>query len=166
MEENLIRLILWLVFIVIWLIAGISKKRMDDRRVRSGEAPSAEELREHFGDNEPEEEPYVSQEDEFRKFLRTVTGVEPEKAGAREKASEKTPAARPRPQAPGPAAAEGEVPDSGAVQKQEIARIKRHPRPPVRGPEKLREAVVFFEILSPPRALRQYRAVKRDSFRQ
>jgi hypothetical protein len=171
LEENLIRLILWLVFIAVWVVSGLAKKRKDDRKVASGEAPDADELREYFGDDEPEEEPHVSEEDEFRKFLRTLTG-------AGEKSPEINPAppgetkaaAKPR-AAPGPAASPAEeVKPQAAVKAHRPVRPVAMSRPFKKyardwDKNKLRSAVIYSEILGPPRALRPYRAIKRDSFR-
>lgn len=164
MEENLTRLILWLVFIAIWVISGLAKKRKDDRRVASGEAPDAEELREYFGEDEPEEPPHESQEDEFRKFLRTVAGVEKEKPEA---PAAPSPAGPPK-EEPGPAASPA-VPEisepavSREFRMNEPRAVKNHALDWDR--KKLRSAVIYSEILGAPRALRPYRAVKRDSFR-
>ncbi len=172
MEENLIRLILWLVFIAVWVVSGLAKKRKDDRRVASGEAPDAEELREYFGEDEPEEEPYASQEDEFRKFLRTITGAEEEKPEVKTATAAKPPAAKPRTQEPGPAAAPAAVktPEPEVVKGFRTGLTAGASQPFTRyardwDKNKLKSAVIYSEILSPPRALRPYRALKRDSFR-
>lgn len=165
MEENLIRLILWLVFIGVWLVSGIAKKRRDDRKVASGEAPSSEEIREYFGEDEPEEEHHAPQEDEFRKFLRTIAGVE-------EKRPESSPGAARGGKPSKPPAGEKTRPAVSYAEPAPGPEYRPKPAPaappPERagwGAEKLRKAVIFSEILSPPRALRPYRAVKRDSFR-
>lgn len=172
MEENLIRLILWLVFIAVWVISGLAKKKRDDRRVASGEAPDAEELREYFGEDEPDEPPHESQEDEFRKFLRTIAGVEEEKPETPREPSPGPYAARSRIEKPGPeapppareiqepAVSMGFTPDEP---RGEPRTVRNHALDWDR--KKLRSAVIYSEILGPPRALRPYRAVKRDSFR-
>ncbi len=172
MEENLIRLILWLVFIAVWVVSALAKKRKDDRRVASGEAPDAEELREYFGEDEPEEEPHASGEDEFRKFLRTITGAEEEQPEIKTAPAAAHKPAEPRPEEPVPAAARAAVkrPEPAVVKEFKTGRPVRMSQTSTRyardwDKNKLQGAVVYSEILSPPRALRPYRAVKRDSFR-
>ncbi len=171
MEENLIRLILWLVFIAVWVVSGLAKKRRDDRRVAGGEDPGPEELREYFGEDEPEEPPHASKEDEFRRFLRTLTGAEEEQPGIKTETVLKPRSAEPRKVEPGPAVSpvEEEKP-APPVPRYKPARPAMMSQPFKKyardwDKNKLRSAVIYSEILAPPRALRPYRALKRDSFR-
>ncbi len=160
-EEGLIRLILWLVFIAIWIISAVAKRHKDMQKVKSGEAPSPEEIREYFGEDEPPEEPHFSQEDEFRKFLRTLTG-EPE--------AEKVPAKKPAPAAvvrPSPEPVISPVAEHVKAERPRAKAVRRKPKilkdlsagaySENWSRRRLKDAIVYSEIVGRPRAMSPYR---------
>jgi hypothetical protein len=161
-DENQIRLILWLVFIAVWVVSGLVKKQRDARSVERGDSPGESELREYFGEDEPEEEPHVSREDEFRKFLRTITG-EPEPVK-----TEKPAAVRPAPQ---PVVSHVKPPEEIVMPREEAAVKKALQTTPAGGHAwqwgrgKLKDAVVFSAIIGPPRAVSPYSFKRMDRLR-
>ncbi len=162
MDENNIRLVLWLVFIAVWVVSGLVKKQKDARSVERGDAPGESELREYFGEDEPEDEPHVSQEDEFRKFLRTITG-EPEPVKPKKPA-----AARPAAAGPRPAVSHVKPPEEIVMPRKEAAEKKPLKATPAWGYAaqwgrgKLKDAVVYSAVIGPPRSVSPYSFKRMD----
>ena len=164
MEEESLKLILWLVFIAVWIIAAFAKKKRE-----TAEGGLAEKTGDEGAEGQEEGFPgeeYIEPQDELARFLRTIAGIEGKPASAKESSEKKTAPGVVKKKTPEPVRG-APLPVRAAPAKEVV--FKEFSKPSreksVSGMlylegldrEKLRRGVVLSEVLGPPRAVRPYR---------